>query len=72
MKNSFGNNISITLFGESHGECIGAVLDGLAPGIKIDHEYIKEKLDMRRPRGKISTARVEGDEYSIVSGVYQG
>ena len=72
MKNSFGNNINITLFGESHGECIGAVLDGLAPGIKIDHGYIKEKLDLRRPKGKISTARVEGDEYSIVSGVYNG
>ena len=36
MKNTFGNNISVTLFGESHGEAIGAVLDGLSPGIKID------------------------------------
>lgn len=72
MKNSFGNNINITLFGESHGEYIGAVLDGLAPGIKIDHEYIKTKLALRRPAGKISTARVEGDEYSIVSGIYNG
>ena len=72
MKNTFGNAIGVTLFGESHGECIGAVLDGIAPGIKIDGEYIKRKLDQRRPRGKISTARVEGDEYSIVSGVYNG
>ena len=72
MKNTFGNSINLTLFGESHGEYIGAVLDGLAPGIKIDHEYIKRKLDLRRPGGKISTARVEGDEYSIVSGVYNG
>ncbi|MBQ8302369.1 MAG: chorismate synthase [Clostridia bacterium] len=72
MKNNFGNNLTITLFGESHGEYIGAVLDGLAPGIKIDHDYIKDKLDKRRPAGKISTARVEADEYSIVSGIFRG
>ena len=72
MKNSFGNSIVITLFGESHGEYIGAVLDGLAPGIKIDHEYIKAKLNLRRPAGKISTARVEADEYEIASGVFNG
>ena len=72
MKNSFGNNLKITLFGESHGEYIGAVLDGLSPGIKIDEEYIKAKLSLRRPSGKISTARVEADEYSIVSGAFNG
>lgn len=72
MKNTFGNSITITLFGESHGEYIGVVLDGLAPGIKINHEFIKSKLDLRRPGSKISTARIEGDEYSIVSGVYNG
>lgn len=72
MKNSFGNSVTITLFGESHGEYIGAVLDGLAPGIKINHEYIKTKLAMRRPGGIISTSRVEADEYSIVSGVFNG
>ena len=71
MKNTFGNNISITLFGESHGEMIGALIDGLAPGIEIDHEQIKEKLSLRRPAGKISTSRVEADEYKIVSGVYE-
>ena len=72
MKNSFGNNITITLFGESHGEYIGAVLDGLAPGIKIDSEYIEAKLALRRPHGKISTARVEADEFKIVSGEFRG
>lgn len=72
MKNSFGNSISVTLFGESHGEMIGAVLDGLAPGIKIDGEYINKKLAKRRPSGKIATARIEADEYKIVSGVNRG
>ena len=72
MKNSFGNSIVITLFGESHGEYIGTVIDGLAPGIKIDYEYIKAKLALRRPSGNISTARVEADEFKIVSGEFKG
>lgn len=72
MKNSFGSSITVTLFGESHGEAIGAVLDGLAPGIKVDKDYIEKKLSQRRPSGKISTARVEADSYQIVSGVFNG
>lgn len=72
MKNSFGNSIILTLFGESHGEYIGAVLDGLAPGIKVDVEFIKHQLTLRRPNGAISTSRVEQDEFEIVSGVFNG
>ena len=44
MKNTFGMALTVTLFGESHGPAIGAVLDGLSPGIKIDETYIKNKL----------------------------
>ena len=69
MKNTFGNSVAITLFGESHGEYIGAVIDGLAPGIHIDREYIANMLTLRRPEGKISTPRREKDEFRIVSGV---
>ena len=72
MKNTFGNNVSFTLFGESHGKAIGIVIDGLAPGIEIDEEYIASKLELRRPYGSISTPRVETDEFSIVSGVFEG
>ena len=72
MKNTFGNNLSLTLFGESHGEFIGAVLDGLAPGIPIDDDFIRAQLSRRRPAGKISTARREADEYRIVSGAFEG
>lgn len=72
MKNTFGQNMQITLFGESHGPYIGAVLDGLAPGIQIDEEYINHQLMLRRPVGKISTARTEEDKYSIVSGICNG
>ncbi len=72
MKNTFGNSITLTLFGESHGPFIGAVLDGVAPGIRIDKEYIAKKLTKRRPSGKISTKRVEADEFMIVSGEFNG
>lgn len=72
MKNTFGNNVAITIFGESHGPFIGAVLDGLAPGITVNDDFIKSQLTLRRPAGKISTARVEADEYTIVSGVFNG
>lgn len=70
MKNTFGSSVSLTLFGESHGEAIGAVLDGLAPGIKINEDYIAKKMQQRMPYGKISTARRESDNVEIVSGVY--
>ncbi len=72
MKNTFGNSVAITLIGESHGEYIGAVLDGLAPGTEIDREYIEHMLTLRRPDGKISTSRKEKDEFRIVSGVING
>lgn len=72
MKNTFGNNVSYTLFGESHGEEIGIVIDGLAPGIKIDTDFIRLQLDRRRPSGRISTSRTEADDFRIVSGVWNG
>lgn len=72
MKNTFGNALTITIFGESHGAAVGAVLDGLSPGIKIDEEYIRAKMDKRRAYGKISTARQEADEVEFLSGVFEG
>ncbi len=69
---TFGTNLRVTLFGESHGPYIGATLDGLAPGLHIDEDYIRRKLSLRRPVGKISTGRVEEDRFSIISGIYQG
>ena len=72
MKNTFGNSVAVTLFGESHGEYIGTVIDGLAPGIDIDNDYISHMLTLRRPQGNISTPRKEKDEFKIVSGVLNG
>ena len=72
MKNTYGNSITVTLFGESHGEQIGAVIDGLAPGMEIDLDFINHQLNLRKPHGRISTQRVEADEPKIVSGVFEG
>lgn len=72
MKNTFGNALCVTIFGESHGPAIGAVLDGLAPGLIVDEDLIRHQLALRRPSGRISTARCETDEYQIVSGVHEG
>lgn len=72
MRNVFGNNLTITLFGESHGKAIGACIDGLSSGIYIDEEFIAAMMDKRKPKGKISTARKESDVCHIVSGVFEG
>lgn len=72
MKNTIGSVLTLTLFGESHGDTIGAVLDGIAPGIELDEQYINTKLSLRRPSGSISTARRETDAIRFASGVYNG
>ncbi len=72
MKNTMGQALTVTLFGESHGEAIGAVLDGLAPGISVDESYIAHQLTLRRPSGSIGTKRHETDDFRIVSGVFEG
>ena len=72
MKNSLGTSVILTLFGESHGSEIGAVLDGLAPGIPVDEGFIAKQLARRRPQGRTDTARREPDAFRIVSGVFQG
>ena len=72
MKNTFGEQLSITLFGESHGTAIGAVIDGIASGIEVDEDFIRSQLSLRRPVNKLSTPRQETDLFEIVSGVYNG
>lgn len=70
--NTIGQNITLTLFGESHGEAIGAVLDGMTAGIAVDEAFIAEQLSKRRPQGATDTARREKDNFKIVSGVFNG
>jgi len=71
--NSFGNIFTLTTFGESHGEAVGGVIDGMPTGIDIDVEFIQNELRRRRPgQSKITTSRDEPDRVEILSGVFEG
>ena len=73
MKNTFGNAVSLTIFGESHGPAIGAVLDGLAAGLPVDEAALAAAMDRRRARGDgLSTSRTEPDAVEFLSGVRDG
>lgn len=71
--NSIGNIFRLTTFGESHGEAIGGVVDGMPAGIPIDMAFIQQELDRRRPgQSHITTARKEADQVELLSGVFEG
>ncbi len=72
MKNTFGTQVCVTIFGESHGAGIGAVLEGMAPGMAVDEELITRRLAQRRGESDLSTARREADAFRIESGVFGG
>ena len=71
--NTFGNIFRLTTFGESHGEAIGGVVDGMPAGIDIDIDFIQAELNRRRPgQSKITTSRQEPDQVELLSGVFEG
>lgn len=71
--NTFGNIFTLTTFGESHGEAIGGVVDGMPAGIAIDVDFIQSELNRRRPgQSSITTSRQEGDVVELLSGVFEG
>lgn len=73
MSNTFGKLFTLTTFGESHGEAIGGVIDGMPAGIVVDMEFIQNELDRRRPgQSRITTDRKEADKVEILSGVFEG
>ena len=70
MSCNFGNNIKINIFGQSHSEAIGVVIDGLPAGFKIDTDKISAFMKRRAPgQNDLSTPRKEADEFRIISGV---
>ena len=69
MSAMWGNKIKFTIFGESHGNAIGGVLDGIKAGTKIDFDKIDFELKRRNHRAFYSTARDEKDAYEVLSGV---
>tara|TARA_R110002050_G_scaffold43127_3_gene103633 strand:+ start:7973 stop:9037 length:1065 start_codon:yes stop_codon:yes gene_type:complete len=71
--NSFGTLLKLSTFGESHGEAIGGILEGLPAGLKIDLSTISNAMARRRPgQSRISTQRKESDEVKILSGLFEG
>lgn len=70
--NSFGRLLRVSVFGESHGEWLGVTLDGVSPGISLDHSDFQYDISRRKPGAKGTTPRVESDEPILASGVFQG
>lgn len=71
--NKFGSFYSIMTFGESHGSYIGAVIDGIKPGIDMDEKEIQREMNRRRPgQSKLTTPRNEKDKAMIISGIFEG
>lgn len=72
MKSIFGDSVQVCLFGESHSPAMGVVINGLAPGIQLDLDFLDRQLDKRRPKGRISTQRHETDQVRFLSGLFNG
>ncbi len=67
-----GDNLRVTLFGESHGLCVGALVEGMPAGTEIDETELSEAILRRRPGRKGLSTRSEGDDCEIMTGVYEG
>jgi len=73
MSNTIGTAYRVTSFGESHGACVGVVVDGCPAGHRISLEAIQREMDRRRPgRSSVSTSRSEQDRVEVLSGVFKG
>ena len=73
MSSSIGKRLVLTSFGESHGKCIGTVLDGCPAGLKLDERDLQPMLNWRRPgQSSITTQRKEGDVAEIIAGTFKG
>lgn len=71
--NSIGEIFRLSTFGESHGPCIGGVIDGCPAAMILDMDFIKSELARRRPgQSKIVSQRQEAEEFEILSGVMDG
>ena len=70
--NSFGRKFRVSIFGESHGELIGVVLDGVPAGLELSEQDFEQDILRRKSGAKGTTPRVEEDKPQIVSGVFEG
>jgi chorismate synthase len=73
MSSTFGTLFRVTTFGESHGQGVGAVIDGCPPQMPLDETDIQPQLDRRRPaQSELTTPREEADRVAILSGAENG
>jgi chorismate synthase len=73
LSNSIGTAFRVTSVGESHGACVGAVVDGCPAGLALDAEALAREMARRRPgASSVTTSRDEDDAVEILSGVYGG
>jgi chorismate synthase len=71
--NTIGERFLAVSFGESHGRCVGVIVDGCPAGLPISANDIQQKLDLRRPgQSIVTTQRKEEDKVEIISGVFNG
>lgn len=70
--NTFGRKFRVSIFGESHGELIGVVLDGVPAGLELSEQDFERDILRRKSGAKGTTPRIESDRPKIVSGVYEG
>ncbi|QCT01823.1 chorismate synthase [Paenibacillus algicola] len=70
---TFGERFKMTTFGESHGDSVGVIVEGVTPGVELDESYIQVQMDRRRPgQSSVTTPRKEYDKIRIVSGIFEG
>ncbi|HIF05217.1 MAG TPA: chorismate synthase, partial [Candidatus Poseidoniales archaeon] len=72
MGMGLGDSVRVTLFGESHGAAVGALLEGLPAGTPIDVDALVADLERRRPGRRLLSTRAEPDDCEILSGVFEG
>jgi chorismate synthase len=71
--NTLGDRFIVTSFGESHGRCVGSILDGCPAGLPLNESDIQPDLDLRKPgQSSITTQRKEEDKVEILSGIFNG
>ena len=70
--NTFGRKFRVSIFGESHGEFIGVVMDGVPAGLELSEQDFEQDILRRKSGAKGTTPRIEEDRPMIVSGVYEG
>ena len=70
--NTFGRKFRVSIFGESHGELIGVVLDGVPAGLELSEQDFEHDIQRRKSGAKGTTPRQEEDKPQIVSGIFEG